>query len=111
MLNFSKQFKQLITTHYSDPYFNYEQLCDLLQLNRSQVYRNCQKFGLGPPAAYIRQYRIRAARKLIRETDLQITEICYEVGYSSLAHFSNNFTSAYQLTPTEYRAISNKQKK
>ena len=103
MSNFTQQFTQLVGTHYSDPNFNYEQLCDLLQLNRSQVYRNCLKSGLGAPAAYIRQYRLQKAKTLLVVTNLMITEICCEVGYTSIAHFSDNFSSEYQLSPTEFR--------
>ena len=57
---------------------------------------------------YVKHLRIEMAAKLLANTDSDITAICYEIGYSSPASFSNEFKKAYKVSPTEYRKISNR---
>ena len=52
---------------------------------------------------YIKMLRLEFAARLILNTDTEITDICYEAGFSSPQSFSNEFKKAYNLTPTEYR--------
>ncbi|MFS4428642.1 helix-turn-helix domain-containing protein [Chryseobacterium sp. S90] len=55
---------------------------------------------------YIKMLRIIRAMELIKDTDLNMTEITYEVGYSNIAAFSNNFHQLTNMRPTEFRAMS-----
>lgn len=57
---------------------------------------------------YVKNLRIEMAAKLLANTDLDVTAVCYEIGYSSPASFSNEFRKAYKVSPTEYRKISKK---
>ena len=43
------------------------------------------------------------AKKMLRETDNLISEICIETGYDSPAYFSKLFKKLTGQTPTEYR--------
>lgn len=48
--------------------------------------------------------RLRRAKAFLRETDLPITEICFECGYESLGSFSTLFRREVGCSPREYRA-------
>ncbi|NOR75800.1 MAG: helix-turn-helix domain-containing protein [Draconibacterium sp.] len=52
---------------------------------------------------YVKNVRIGIAAKLLAETDKQITQICYESGYSNLANFNHYFKVIMKKTPSEYR--------
>jgi len=52
---------------------------------------------------YLTQVRIENAKKLLRETELKIYQICDRVGYTDQAHFSRVFKAMTGLTPYEYR--------
>src|SRR5271163_2010071 len=56
------------------------------------------------PYAYLMTRRIERAKALLRRGDLSITEVCTEVGCSSLGSFSARFTELVGETPTAYRA-------
>ncbi len=56
------------------------------------------------PYAYLMTRRIERAKALLRRGDLSITEVCLEVGCSSLGSFSARFTELVGETPTAYRA-------
>lgn len=52
---------------------------------------------------YINQVRIREAERYLRTTNMQIVEICYAAGFSSIQSFNRNFKKKRGITPSEYR--------
>jgi AraC-like DNA-binding protein len=55
------------------------------------------------PYAYLMTRRIERAKALLRNGDLSVTEVCLEVGCTSLGSFSARFTELVGETPTAYR--------
>lgn len=53
--------------------------------------------------AYLNKVRGEAARKLLLETDLPVSEIALRVGYGSVPHFNRVFKDLYDTTPTAVR--------
>ena len=56
------------------------------------------------PYSYLMTRRIERAKALLRGGDLSVTEVCMEVGCTSLGSFSARFTELVGQTPTAYRA-------
>jgi AraC-like DNA-binding protein len=56
------------------------------------------------PYGYLMTRRIERAKALLRRGDLSVTEVCFEVGCTSLGSFSARFTELVGETPTAYRA-------
>jgi AraC-like DNA-binding protein len=50
------------------------------------------------------ELRMAAARELLAESTMPVTEIALEVGYSSFSHFSSAFRKHMGLSPSEFRA-------
>ncbi|MBL8969943.1 MAG: helix-turn-helix transcriptional regulator [Myxococcales bacterium] len=61
-----------------------------------------QAFGESP-YAYLMTRRIERAMALLRRGDLSVTEVCFEVGCSSLGTFSTRFTELVGVPPSIYR--------
>jgi AraC-like DNA-binding protein len=55
------------------------------------------------PYSYLMTRRIERAMALLRRGDLSVTEVCFEVGCSSLGTFSTRFTELVGVPPSEYR--------
>jgi AraC-like DNA-binding protein len=53
--------------------------------------------------AVLRKIRMERAACLLRDSGKSITEIAFEVGYSSLGAFNRAFQDQFQTTPSEYR--------
>ena len=53
--------------------------------------------------AYLIEYRLIHAAKLLHETDLAITDICYECGFNNYSHFNKKFKEMMDKTPLQYR--------
>jgi AraC-like DNA-binding protein len=56
-----------------------------------------------PPYSYLMTRRIERAMALLRRGDLSVTEVCFEVGCSSLGTFSTRFSELVGMSPSEYR--------
>lgn len=54
--------------------------------------------------SYLMTRRIERAMALLRRGDLSVTEVCFEVGCSSLGTFSTRFTELVGVPPSEFRA-------
>lgn len=58
------------------------------------------------PYSYLMTRRVERAKALLRRGDLSVTEVCFEVGCTSLGSFSSRFTELVGETPSAYRARS-----
>ena len=54
------------------------------------------------PGEYIRRIKLQESKQMIRENDLNFTEIAAELQYSTVHHFSRQFKEKFGITPTEY---------
>lgn len=52
---------------------------------------------------YVQERRLDVARELIKNSDLNISEIVYRIGFSSKSYFSKVFRERYGLSPSIYR--------
>jgi len=61
------------------------------------------------PYSYLMTRRIERAKALLRRGDLSVTEVCFEVGCTSLGSFSSRFTEIVGESPSAYRARSHEE--
>ena len=54
------------------------------------------------PGEYIRRIKLQESKQMIRENDLNFTEIAAALQYSTVHHFSRQFKEKFGITPTEY---------
>ena len=55
------------------------------------------------PHRYLQRRRLERAMALLRETERPVTEICLDVGFTSLGSFSRTFSHVVGMSPTAYR--------
>lgn len=106
--NLNKRVESIKTAlaYIKDNYHNKIYIADLAgQVNLNEQYF-CRLFkkAIGcSPIEYINEYRIKQAKRLLEETDLQVTEICLECGYNNLGNFLQEFRKRTETTPLQYR--------
>jgi transcriptional regulator GlxA family with amidase domain len=87
----------------------YDQPLDVLALARtarmsSGHFSRCFKKAFGEsPYSYLMTRRIERAKALLRRGDLSVTEVCMEVGCTSLGSFSARFSELVGESPSQYR--------
>jgi AraC-like DNA-binding protein len=86
----------------------------------TQMHEVAETVGLDPSAfsrafrrltgmtfsTYIRSVRVWRARTLLAETEMPITDICFEAGFNNLSNFNRYFRMETGLTPRDYRTAS-----
>jgi len=73
----------------------------LSEAHFSRSFRAC--FG-ETPHRYLQRRRVERAMFLLRETHRSVTDICFDVGFTSLGTFSRTFREIVGQTPSGYRA-------
>ena len=72
-------------------------------LERSQFYRKIKSLTNYSPVELIRHLRLKEGRALLTSTDKTVSEIAYEIGFSSPAYFTKCYREEYGETPKETR--------
>lgn len=97
-----KQALQFIQENYKEP-VSVLQLANLCNFSASH-FMNFFKQTVGISCAeYIIQLRLKVAAKLLKTTDLSVSDIALESGFGNLSNFNRKFKSHYLVTPSEYR--------
>ncbi len=82
-----------------------EEIAQQLGISRMQLYRKV-KAVLGTGVTdFIQGVRLTKARELLLDERRTISDVAYELGFSSPSYFSTSFRARYQLSPSEFRAL------
>jgi AraC-like DNA-binding protein len=79
-------------------------LARLAHVSASHFSREFRATFGEPPHRYLQRRRVERAMELLRETDAQVSEICFDVGFNSLGTFSRTFRGIVGEPPSAYRA-------
>ncbi|MCB0598221.1 MAG: helix-turn-helix domain-containing protein [Phaeodactylibacter sp.] len=101
---FMQKVRNILEEHLSDESFGIPGLCQALGMSRAQLYRKFKALTDQPVGHYFRSLRLNKAKALLLTTDLQISEIAYEVGFKEPSYFTRAFKEAFGVTPSEARA-------
>lgn len=78
-------------------------LARLCNLSESHFYQKFRESVGVSPYQFVIDERIKVASKMITESNQSITEICFNLGFSSQSAFTNVFRKKTSMSPTEYR--------
>ena len=92
----------VVEAHIADEHYNVEQLSSDLCMSRMTLYRKIQSVTGQKPTEFIRTIRLRRAAELLREGRMNITEISYATGFSSVSYFSRCFRTMFGVPPTQF---------
>ena len=80
-----------------------DSLADKMGIGRSQFYRKIKALTNLSPVELLRDMRLKRARDLLLSTDKTVSEIAYEVGFSTPAYFTKCYRESFSETPTALR--------
>lgn len=85
-------------------------LCRAMGVSRMQLHRKLKALTGFSTAQYIRHYRIEKAKHLLVETQIQISEIAYQVGFRDPGYFSKQFRALTNMSPSQFRSTIDSEK-
>ena len=80
-----------------------EDIAAAANISRSMLYRLFMEHLKTSPKAYLSEYRVKMACKLLAKTDMAVKEIAAGVGFPNPQHFAVVFRNSTGYTPTGYR--------
>lgn len=92
-----------LESHLSDENFGIAELCEKLNISRTQLHRKLKKLSGLSTSHYIRSMRLDIAKNLLETTDLNVSEVAFSVGFSSATYFSKAFKEEFGSSPSELR--------
>ncbi|WP_316801507.1 AraC family transcriptional regulator [Pedobacter frigidisoli] len=95
-------FKQIIEANLF-AHITLNELADYCNLSLSSFKREFAKHYNDTPANYIKSKRLEKAAELLVVSNMRITDIAFECGFSELANFTRSFSDKFGLPPSNYR--------
>jgi len=97
-----RRVRDKIDREYAQP-LNVDALARDAHMSPGHFSREFRRAYGESPYGYVMTRRIERAMALLRRGDLSVTEVCFEVGCSSLGTFSTRFTELVGTPPSAYR--------
>lgn len=99
---FISNFEDFIEENIADSQLSVDEVANHLGLSKSQMYRKIKSLTDLSPNEYIRLIRLRRSKEILSKTSKSVSEVAYEVGFSSPSYFTKCFKDLYNTSPTEY---------
>ena len=97
-----QQAVEYIQKHYAEE-LNMVVVSNMISMNYSLFSYEFKKYTGSNFVNYLRDIRMKEAKRLLTETELKVAEISRRVGYDNEKHFMKLFKSVCGVSPTEYR--------
>ena len=101
--SFLQKVRAVVEKNLSDADFEMPQLERALAMSRSQIFRKIKALTGKSPSLFIRSIRLHHGKQMLLNTTLTVSEIAYEVGFTSLNYFSDAFFEEFGERPMKLR--------
>lgn len=86
-------------------------LCAELGLSRTKLFLKMKKVTGESPHSFIQNIKLKTAAKMLRKNEeYNISDISFQLGFSSLNYFGKSFKEYFGMSPTAYRKVHQEQK-
>lgn len=99
---FLQKLRDHLQIHLSDAEFGVAQLADVIPMSQMQLYRKLKALTGKTPSQFIRSYRLQKGLELLKQEELNISEIAYEVGFTDPSYFSRVFQKEFGKSPSDF---------
>jgi AraC-like DNA-binding protein len=82
-----------------------DEMAESCGLKRTYFANITRQLSGYPPMQYLNRIRFERSCKLLRDSNMKITDIAFACGYSSSQYFAETFKKYARMTPSEYRQI------
>ena len=97
-----ERFRELIEANLTDSELCVEELGRKMGLSRVQLYRKIKSLTNYSPNELVRIARLKKAASLLASSEKTISEITYEVGFTSPSYFTKCYKEYFGESPTDF---------
>lgn len=94
--------RMIVLKNIDNSEYNIDNFCEDLGLSRMQVYRKFKAMMGISANTFIRRIRLHRAAELLKEGNISVKEVTYDVGFSDLKYFRKCFFEEFGVNPSEY---------
>jgi len=105
---FLDEVTRLVSEHI-DEELNPAWIAEYLGMSKASLYRRFKDVLDKTPGEFVRNLRLKQAAKLLRTTQMTVSEIMFRCGFSNKSYFYREFLKQYGYSPKDYRNKANKQ--
>jgi signal transduction histidine kinase/DNA-binding response OmpR family regulator len=99
---FLNKISNIVETHLEKEELSVEELSQMVGLSRVHVYRKIKKLTGMSVSEFVRSVKLKLSLNLIKTSGKSISEIAYEVGFSSPSYFTKCFKDQFGISPSEF---------
>ncbi|MFG6686712.1 helix-turn-helix domain-containing protein [Mariniflexile sp. HNIBRBA6329] len=99
---FIEKVTGFITQEISNTDFNSDRLAELLEISQSQLYRKLKAVSGSTVHEFITRVKMDHAENLLIYSNLNVSQIAYETGFSEPSNFSRTFSKHFGCSPSNY---------
>ncbi len=92
-----------VSDNIDSPKLSVEDLSDFIGMSRVQLYKKIKQITGKTPIEFIRVIRLKRAAQLLRESQLNVSEVAYKTGFNSPKIFSKYFKEEFGILPSAYQ--------
>lgn len=96
---FIAQLRKAIKQHIPDADYSVEDLGEEMGLSRVQLYRKVKALTGYSVVDLLRKARLAKAKQLLETTEKNISEVAYDVGFTTPSYFTKRFKEEYGMNP------------
>ena len=94
---------RLITEHIDEEALSPVWIAESLGMSKATFYRRLKEVLDKTPSEFIREIRLDYAAKLLRTTQITVSEVMFRAGFSNKSYFYREFQKQYNDSPKDYR--------
>ncbi len=99
---FLKKLISFIEDNIDNSELNVDHICREIGLSRTQLYRKLKGLVGQSANEFIRSLRLKRAAQLLKQNEMTIAEVTYQVGFNDLQYFRFCFKKQFGVNPSEY---------
>ena len=99
---FLEKVQRVLDEHLSDSTFTVAVFSKAVHMSRMQLHRKLKALTGLSTSEFVRSQRLKLATQILRQSDINISEVGYSVGFNDHAYFTKCFRETYNCTPSEF---------
>ncbi|MCB0589362.1 MAG: response regulator, partial [Phaeodactylibacter sp.] len=108
---FLNNIYEILEAHYTDQEFSHDQFASQMCMSRSLLYKKIKSLTDMSVTDFINYFKLKKATGLLRQEDVNISEVAYKTGFSDPKYFSRLFKKFYGMPPSDYASCETEKNK
>ncbi|WP_062053498.1 ATP-binding protein [Aquimarina longa] len=105
--NFLNRIQKIVDKQMITSSFTIEEFSKSIGMSRMQLHRKLKALTGLTSSEFIRSQRLKLAAQLLKNSDTNVSQVGYSVGFNDHSYFTKCFKKVYNCTPSEYAIKEN----